>query len=116
MVGLHLGQFKPGAGHELVDGPVEVAAPEDTALQRCEPVLQAGHLLLGCQAVLQEVQGAARTQHPLNGRGVGKPTAARWPSVLRLKIAAVACRKRTVHAALRKAPMFTDADAGGLPR
>lgn len=65
----HLGQFKPGTGHELVDGPVEVAAPEDTALQRCEPVLEAGHLLLGCQAVLQEVQGAARTQHPLNGRG-----------------------------------------------
>ena len=78
--------------------------------------LQAGHLLLGCQAVLQEVQGAARTQHPLNGRGVGKPTAARWPSALRRKIAAVACRKRTVHAASRKAPMFTDADAGGLPR
>jgi hypothetical protein len=46
-----------------------VAAPEDAALQRCEPVLQAGHLLLGCQVVLQEVLGAARTQHPLNGRG-----------------------------------------------
>ena len=53
---------------------------------------------------------------PATGEAIGKPTAARWPSVLRLKIAAVACRKRTVHAASRKAPMFTDADAGGLPR
>src|SRR5450631_223075 len=78
--------------------------------------LQARHLLLGCQAVLQEVQGPARTQHRSTGEAIGKPTAACWPSVLRLKIAAVACRKRTVHAASRKALMFTDADAGELPR
>jgi hypothetical protein len=39
----HLGQLEPGVGDHLLDGPVEVAATRDAALERGEPILPAGH-------------------------------------------------------------------------
>ena len=63
VVGAEPGELEPGAGYETVDGTVEVAAAEDAAIQRIAPGLAAGHLRVRREAVLDEVQRAAGTEH-----------------------------------------------------
>ena len=40
------GRFQPGVRDQSADGPVDMTAAKDAALQRGEPVLPPGHRLL----------------------------------------------------------------------
>lgn len=53
--------LEAGAGDELVDGAVEVAAAGDPPLERCEAVLPAGNLWFGGAAVFEEVEHTSGT-------------------------------------------------------
>jgi len=63
-------QPEPRAGHQVGDGPVEMAAADHPPVQRGEPALDPGDPRVGRAPVLHETQRATGPQHPV-GLGQG---------------------------------------------
>ena len=60
------GDLEAGVAHELLDRAVEVTSAGDASLHTVESVLPARHAGVGAETVLEEVERASGSQHPMD--------------------------------------------------